>query len=61
MDGVTFAFMAAGGLVYTVRAIGVGAQRPDPSPEVFGYHEVWHAFVIAAVALHYVMVLRLAG
>jgi hemolysin III len=59
MDGVTFALMVAGGLVYTVGAIVVGAQRPDPSPGVFGYHEVWHLLVIVAVALHCAMVLRL--
>lgn len=59
MDGATFALMAAGGLVYTVGAVIVGAQRPDPHPEVFGYHEVWHLLVVVAIALHYGMVLRL--
>jgi hemolysin III len=59
MDGVTFGLMIAGGLLYTVGAVVVGVQRPDPHPEIFGYHEVWHAFVIVAVVLHYLMVLRL--
>jgi hemolysin III len=59
MDGTTFALMAAGGLVYTVGAVVVGIQRPDPRPGVFGYHEVWHLLVIVAVALHTAMVLRL--
>ena len=30
--------------------------RPDPVPAVFGYHEVFHALVIAAVALQYTAV-----
>jgi hemolysin III len=39
-------------------------RRPDPAPAVFGYHEVWHAFMVAAAACHYAMILlilRAAG
>ena len=39
--------MIAGGLIYTLGALIVGFQRPDPNPEVFGYHEIWHVLVIA--------------
>ena len=28
--------------------------RPDPLPNVFGYHEIFHALVIVAVAVQYV-------
>jgi hemolysin III len=45
-----------GGLVYTAGALGLGARWPDPLPEVFGYHEIWHVMVIIAVALHYTAV-----
>ena len=31
-------------------------RRPDPSPEVFGYHEIFHALVIAAAAAHFAAV-----
>lgn len=48
--------MLGGGLLYTVGAIIVAVQRPDPVPQVFGYHEVWHLLVIGAVVLHYAMV-----
>ena len=51
-----FALLVAGGLCYTIGAVVVGAQRPDPWPQVFGYHEVFHLFVIAAVTLHYSLV-----
>jgi hemolysin III len=52
--GLTLLF--AGGLGYTFGAIVVGAHRPDPWPQVFGYHEIFHLFVIAAVTLHYSLV-----
>jgi len=42
----------AGGLFYTSGAIIVALRRPDILPAWFGYHELFHAFVIAAVLLH---------
>ncbi len=49
-------FLLAGAAVYTIGALVVGSQRPNPKPLVFGYHEIWHVFVIVAYALHTVMV-----
>ena len=46
--------MGAGGLLYTVGAVVYALRRPDPWPDVFGFHEVFHALVIAAAALHFV-------
>lgn len=48
--------VAAGGLLYTAGAIVYATQRPDPAPRVFGYHEVFHAFVILAAAAHFAAV-----
>ena len=45
--------VAAGGVLYTIGAIVHAARRPDPWPRVFGYHELFHAFVIAAALLHW--------
>ena len=45
--------VAAGGLLYTAGAVVYALRRPDPVPAVFGYHEVFHALVIAAAALQY--------
>jgi hemolysin III len=50
---VPLALLAAGGLLYSVGAIIYATRRPDPFPRVFGYHEVFHALVIAAAGLHY--------
>ncbi len=45
--------LALGGALYTAGAIVYATKRPDPSPEVFGYHEIFHLFVIAAAAIQY--------
>jgi hemolysin III len=49
----------AGGLLYTVGAIGLRLNRPNPRPLVFGYHEVWHAMTVAAAACHFTLVCML--
>jgi hemolysin III len=55
--GVTgTALVATGGVLYTAGAVVYALRRPDPAPEVFGYHEVFHALVIAAAALQYAVV-----
>jgi hemolysin III len=45
--------VAAGGLLYTAGAVVYATQRPNPSPAIFGYHEVFHLFVIAAAVAHF--------
>jgi hemolysin III len=48
--------IAAGGLCYTIGAIVHATRRPDPWPETFGYHEIFHVFVILAAALQYIAI-----
>lgn len=55
VGGPGIAILLAGGAVFTVGALIVGAQRPDPNPEVFGYHEVWHCFVVLGTGIHFVL------
>jgi hemolysin III len=50
------ALLLVGGVAYTVGAIVYALKRPDPVPAVFGYHEIFHALVIAAVVCQYVAV-----
>jgi hemolysin III len=45
--------LVGGGLLYTAGAVVYAVQRPNPSPAIFGYHEVFHAFVLAAAVLHF--------
>ncbi len=42
-----------GGLIYSVGALIYARKTPNPSPEWFGFHEVFHACTIAAAACHY--------
>jgi hemolysin III len=53
--GVT-ALLALGGVLYSAGAAVYALRRPDPAPTVFGYHEVFHALVVAAAITHYVVV-----
>jgi hemolysin III len=48
--------LAVGGLLYLVGAIVYASGRPNPWPKVFGYHEVFHALVLAAAALQYAVI-----
>ncbi|MEX2550273.1 MAG: hemolysin III family protein [Nitriliruptoraceae bacterium] len=45
--------VVAGGIAYTLGAVVYARKRPDPWPRVFGFHEVFHALTIVAVALHW--------
>lgn len=48
--------LIVGGVLYTLGAVVYAAKRPDPSPRFFGFHEVFHAFTLAAFVVHYVAV-----
>ncbi|MGH2956700.1 MAG: PAQR family membrane homeostasis protein TrhA, partial [Solirubrobacterales bacterium] len=53
---VGFGLIAVGGVLYTLGAIVYARKRPDPNPEVFGYHEVFHLLVIAAAICQFAAV-----
>jgi hemolysin III len=53
-DGTTL--LLAGGLAYTIGGLVYVLRRPDPLPTIFGYHEIFHLLVVAAVALQYSVV-----
>lgn len=48
--------LAAGGALYTLGGIVYATKKPDPAPMVFGYHEIFHALVIAAAALQFAVI-----
>lgn len=48
------ALLAGGGVLYSLGAVVYARRRPDPWPQVFGYHEVFHALVVAAALAHFV-------
>lgn len=49
---VGFGLILAGGVAYTLGAVVYALKRPDPWPNVFGYHEVFHAMTVIGAALH---------
>jgi hemolysin III len=61
LGGVGFALMLIAGVAYTSGALVYARKRPDPWPEVFGFHEVFHtctvigagifAYLVAFIAL----------
>ena len=53
---VATTLMALGGALYSAGAAVYALRRPNPVPDVFGYHEVFHALVIAAAIPHYAVV-----
>ncbi|MBI2963251.1 MAG: hemolysin III family protein [Deltaproteobacteria bacterium] len=52
------AWLLAGGLLYTGGAIVYTTRRPNPLPRVFGFHEIFHLFVLGGSAAHFVFLVR---
>ena len=55
------ALLGSMAFLYTAGAGVLAARWPDPRPEVFGYHEVWHTMVVIASACYFVLVWSVAG
>ncbi len=51
-------WLFGGGLAYSAGAVIYALERPDPYPLVFGHHEIFHIFVLAGSALHFVFIMR---
>lgn len=51
-------WLIVGGVIYTLGAVIYITKKLDFKPGVFGFHEVWHIFVILAAAAHYISVLQ---
>jgi hemolysin III len=59
VGGGVFGLVLGGGVLYTVGAVAYATKRPNPWPSWFGYHEIFHTFVVVAAFLHYLAVLAL--
>ncbi|MGE5379062.1 MAG: PAQR family membrane homeostasis protein TrhA [Bacteroidota bacterium] len=53
-------WLVAGGVIYTLGAVVYSTKIFDFVPGVFGFHEIWHIFVILAAAAHFVAVMGVA-
>ena len=50
------ALVVVGGLAYTAGGLVYALRRPDPWPDTFGYHELFHVGTIVGYACHYVAI-----
>ncbi len=48
--------MLAGGVIYTLGAIIYATKKLDFFPGKFGFHELWHVFVIIAALAHFIAI-----
>lgn len=48
-------WMVAGGLLYTSGAVIYALKRPNPWPNWFGFHEIFHVFVMLGSFSHFIM------
>ncbi len=49
-----------GGLIYTVGALIYAFKWPNPFPQVFGYHEIFHILIVLASGFHFIVIYNLA-
>lgn len=61
MGGAGIGLLVATGALYAGGVLTLAARRPDPAPAVFGYHEVWHAAVVAAGACYFALIWSVAA
>lgn len=45
--------LLAGGIVYTLGAVGYALRKPDLWPHRVGFHGVWHVLVLVGASLHF--------
>jgi hemolysin III len=53
LSGGALAWLVGGGLAYALGAVVYARNWPDPWPDRFGHHEIWHLFVLAGAAAHF--------
>jgi hemolysin III len=56
MPPAAIIWLVAGGLFYTVGAIVYITKKLDFIPGVFGFHEIWHIFVILGALSHFILI-----
>lgn len=59
MPTTTLMWLYVGGAFYSVGAIVYATKWPDPWPQKFGFHDIWHLFVLAGAASHFALVYSL--
>ena len=60
LSTVGFIFLLLGGVFHTVGAIVYGLKKPDPWPNTFGFHEIFHFCVVCGIGSHYAVIAFIA-
>ena len=53
LDGPGLFWLGLGGFFYSLGAVIYALKRPNPFPRIFGFHEIWHIFVLLGSASHF--------
>lgn len=53
---VVLSLIIIGGVLYTLGGVVYAMKWPNPSPRWFGFHEIFHAFTVAAFVVHYIAI-----
>jgi len=56
MPRLAFILLAAGGVAYSIGAVIYARKRPNPFPGIFGFHEIFHIFILIGAAQHFFMI-----
>ena len=56
MPAAAIVWLVLGGVFYSLGALIYILKKPDPLPGVFGFHEIWHIFVMLGAFSHLVVV-----
>ena len=59
MSGTALAWLAAGGVVYSLGAVVFAVNRPNLWPGRFNAHDLWHTMVLTGSACHFMVMLCL--
>jgi len=58
MPSIGLVWMLIGGIFYTIGAVIYAIKKPNPFPKIFGFHEIFHVFIMLGSASHFWMVYR---
>ena len=56
MPRLAFWGVVAGGVSYSIGAVIYALKRPNPAPGRFGFHDIFHIWILIGAALHFAVV-----
>lgn len=56
MDSMSVILLISGGISFSIGAVIYSMKKPDPYPGSFGFHEIFHLFILLGASLHFFVV-----